>query len=159
MPENIRKDPEAMAEVIENNLRKVIIEGSPANPQYYEKMSVLLDELIRRKKAETLEYEKYLNELAALSTKVKRPETNPDYPAAINTPAKRSLFDNLGRNEALALSLDNKVLYTKKDNWRDHFQRSKAVRNAVREVLVQYGITDEDQWEIIFDLVKNQQEY
>ncbi len=79
IPGNIRENPEAMAEVIENNLRKVIIEGSPANPQYYEKMSTLLAELIKARKAETIEYERYLHELAELSAKVKRPEANPDY--------------------------------------------------------------------------------
>ncbi len=42
LPKNIKENPDAMAEAIENNLRKVIIEKSPANPVYYEKMSVLL---------------------------------------------------------------------------------------------------------------------
>jgi len=46
-----------MAETIENNLRRVIIEDSPTNPVYYEKMSVLLSELIRLRKEETLEYD------------------------------------------------------------------------------------------------------
>lgn len=43
-----------MAETIENNLRKAIIE-SPNNPMYYEKMSALLDELIKMRKEETQE--------------------------------------------------------------------------------------------------------
>ncbi len=34
--------PEAMAETIENNLRRVIIDERPTNPMYYEKMSALL---------------------------------------------------------------------------------------------------------------------
>jgi type I restriction enzyme R subunit len=47
IPESIKNNPDAMAEAIENNLRKVIIEESPTNPAYYEKMSKLLDELIK----------------------------------------------------------------------------------------------------------------
>ncbi|HED37544.1 MAG TPA: HsdR family type I site-specific deoxyribonuclease, partial [Ignavibacteria bacterium] len=47
LPSNIRKNQESMAETIENNLRKVIVEESPTNPMYYEKMSVLLNELIK----------------------------------------------------------------------------------------------------------------
>jgi type I restriction enzyme, R subunit len=159
MPETIKQDPEAMAEVIENNLRKVIIEESVANPRYYEKMSTLLDELIKRKKAETIEYEKYLKELAELSAKVKKPAQSNDYPAAIDTTTKRNLYDNIGKNESLALSLDAKILTTKKDNWRDHPQRAKAVKNGIRDVLTQYGITDENEWERIYDLVKKQREY
>ncbi|WP_348620012.1 type I restriction endonuclease subunit R [Pedobacter lusitanus] len=159
LPKSIRDNPDAMAEAIENNLRKVIIEESPANPMYYEKMSVLLDELIKLRKEATLEYEKYLNEIIALSGKVKKPNTTSDYPTSINTNAKRALFDNLGRNEAMAVKLDNKILTTKKDGWRDNIQKSKAVRNAITEVLKSYSITDDNEIHRIFDLVKNQREY
>jgi flagellar biosynthesis component FlhA len=47
LPKNIQGDKDAVAETIEHNLRKVIIEESPTNPMYFEKMSVLLDELIK----------------------------------------------------------------------------------------------------------------
>lgn len=159
LPNNIKDNPDAMAEAIENNLRKVIIEESPANPMYYEKMSVLLDELIKMRKEATLEYEKYLNEIIALSAKVKKPNTTSDYPASINTNAKRALFDNLGRHEAMAIELDNKILTTKKDGWRDNIQKSKAVKNAITEVLKSYNVTDDAEIHRIFDLVKNQREY
>jgi len=159
LPKSIRDNPDAMAEAIENNLRKVIIEESPVNPMYYEKMSVLLDELIKLRKEATLEYEKYLNEIIALSGRVKKPNTTSDYPSSINTNAKRALFDNLGRNEAMAIELDNKIMTTKKDGWRDNIQKSKAVKNAITEVLKSYEITDDNEIHRIFDLVKNQREY
>jgi len=50
LPKTIQKNKEAMAETIENNLRKAIIEKAPTNPMYYEKMSALLDELIKMRK-------------------------------------------------------------------------------------------------------------
>jgi type I restriction enzyme, R subunit len=159
LPKSIKGNPDAMAEAIENNLRKVIIEESPTNPMYYEKMSVLLDELIKMRKEATLEYEKYLNEIIALSGKVKKPNTTTDYPTSINTNAKRALFDNLGRNEEMAVELDNKILTTKKDGWRDNIQKSKAVRNAITEILNKHNITDDNEVHRIFDLVKNQREY
>jgi type I restriction enzyme R subunit len=159
LPKSIKDNPGAMAETIENNLRRIIVEESPTNPMYFEKMSVLLDELIKMRKQATLEYEKYLNEIIALSVKVKKPNTTTSYPASINTAAKRALFDNLGANEALATALDNKILTTKKDGWRDHPQKSKAVRNAVAEVLKTHGITDDSDVHRIYDLVKNQREY
>lgn len=159
IPDSIKNNPDAMAEAIENNLRKVIIEESPTNPMYYEKMSVLLDELIKMRKEATLEYEKYLNEIIALSGKVKKPNTTTDYPTTINTNAKRALFDNLGRNEALANEIDHKILTTKKDGWRDNIQKSKAVRNAITEVLKTHGIEDDNEVHRIFDLVKNQRDY
>lgn len=158
-PENIRKNKDAMAEVIENNLRKVIIEESPTNPIYYEKMSVLLNELIESRKEETAEYQDYLNRIIALSVKVTKPNTSPDYPSSLNSAAKRALFDNLSKNEALAIELDQKILSTKKDGWRDNIQKSKAVRNAIATVLKERGIIDDSEVHRIFDLVKNQRDY
>ena len=154
IPDSIKNNPDAMAEAIENNLRKVIIEESPTNPMYYEKMSVLLDELIKRRKEATLEYEKYLEEIIALSGKVKKPDTTSDYPSTINTAAKRALFDNLGRNEPLANELDLKILTTKKDGWRDNIQKSKAVRNAIKDVLKDHQIEDDNEVHRIFDWLK-----
>lgn len=159
LPKNIRGNKEAMAETIENNLRRVIIEESPTNPMYYGKMSVLLDELIKLRKEATLEYEKYLQRIIALSSKVKKPHTTSEYPASLNTNAKRALYDNLGKNEPLANELDQKILTTKKDGWRDNIQKLKAVRIAITASLKKYGITEDSEIHRIFDLVKNQREY
>ncbi len=158
LPEEIKSNHEAMAEAIENNLRKVIIEQSPTNPMYYEKMSVLLDEIIKLRNTETLNYQNYLQKIIALSTQVKKPETT-TYPSAINTNAKRALFDNLDKNEDLAVALDEKVRRTKKPGFRQHKQKSRAVRISIQEVLAKFGITDEEEIHRIFDLVKNQEEY
>jgi type I restriction enzyme R subunit len=49
LPMGIRKNQEAVAETIENNVRKLIIDEQPINPKYYEKMSELLDALIEQR--------------------------------------------------------------------------------------------------------------
>ncbi|MDZ7682650.1 MAG: hypothetical protein U5J63_13295 [Fodinibius sp.] len=72
LSENIREDEEAVAETIENNIRKVIIEEKPGNPKYFEKMSELLEELIKKRKQEAAEYARYLKKLEELARKVKR---------------------------------------------------------------------------------------
>ena len=59
----------------------------------------------------------------------------------------------------MAIELDNKIMTTKKDDWRDNIQKSKAVKNAITEVLKIYKITDENYIHRIFDIVKNQEEY
>jgi len=159
LPKQIRENPESVAETIENNLRKVIIEERPTNPMYYEKMSVLLDELIKRRKENTIEYEKYLQEIIDLSRKTVKPSTTADYPPTLSTPAERSLYDNLGRNEACAIELNAKILSTKKDGWRDHRVKLKEVRLAVAELLRNYDITDENHINSLLELIKNQREY
>ena len=50
LPDGIRKNKEAVAEAIENNVRKLIIDEQPINPKYYEKMSELLDALIEQRR-------------------------------------------------------------------------------------------------------------
>lgn len=159
LPKNIQDDKDAMAETIENNLRRVIIEESPTNPMYYEKMSVLLDELIKLRKEGTIAYEKYLNDFVALTTKVKKPNTSVEYPSSLDTAARRNLFDNTGKKEELAIALDIKILSVKKDRWRDKEIKQRPVRNAIKSILKEYGITEEAEVNRIFEIVKNQREY
>ncbi|GAB3366192.1 HsdR family type I site-specific deoxyribonuclease [Arachidicoccus ginsenosidivorans] len=159
LPENIKNNPDTMAETIENNLRKVIIEESPTNPMYYDKMSILLDELIKRRKEQSLEYEKYLQQIIELSSKVRKPSTNKQYPKTIISQAQRALYDNVGKNEELALALDICVLKTKKDGWKETPIKTKAVRIAITNVLKIYSITKETDIHRIFNIVKSQPEY
>jgi len=100
-----------------------------------------------------------LQEIIALSGRVKRPSTTSEYPFSINTNPKRALYDNLGKNEAIANELDQKILTTKKDGWRDNIQKSKAVGIAISDVLKNYGITEDTEIHRIYDLVRNQREY
>src|SRR5690606_29708021 len=105
------------------------------------------------------EYEKYLQQIIELSGKVKKPSTATEYPTTMDSPAKRALYDNLGKNESLAMELDESINYTKKDGWRDNLIKSKAVRNAIADTFKRHGKTDEADVHRIFDLVKNQREY
>ncbi|KKK72837.1 hypothetical protein LCGC14_2899880, partial [marine sediment metagenome] len=89
------KRQEAVAETIENNVRKVIIEETHANPKYYEKMSRLLDEIIAQRKTEALSYQEYLRRIIELAELVTAPQKTNEYPQSLDSPAKRALYDNL----------------------------------------------------------------
>lgn len=154
LPDNIRQDRSAVAETLDNNLRAVIIEEMPTNPIYFEKMSTLLDELIRQRKDEAISYEEYLQKIAQLCQQVTHPEGTSDYPASLDTNAKRALYDNLNQNEALALALDNEIRLIKKDNWRGSKIKQREVKNAIKK-----HISDGDEIDRIFEIVKNQAEY
>jgi type I restriction enzyme R subunit len=158
LPDNIKKNKEAMAETIENNLRKVIIEESPTNPIYYEKMSVLLDELIKLRNLEAAEYEKYLEEIVKLAVKVKKPETSNEYPSSINTQAKRALYDNLEKDEPLTIAMDSAVIYGKHDDWEGTLSKEKHLKNkVVKPVLEEYHKVEK--LDPIFEIIKQQKEY
>jgi type I restriction enzyme R subunit len=154
LPEGIRHSKEAVAETIENNVRKLIIDETPANPKYYEKMSELLDAIIRHRKIEALSYQEYLTKIVELTKQASNPLTAASYPASVNSPAKRALFDNLGKNEALAIAVDREIRLVKKDSWRGNKFKEKEVRNAIKEHVAVPILVD-----VIYDLVWNQNEY
>lgn len=56
----------ASAETVEANLREVIRKDSPFNPAYYGKLSIILQELIDKRKKEMLDYEEYILNSATL---------------------------------------------------------------------------------------------
>ena len=155
LPKGIRENQEAMAETIENNVRKIIIDEMAVNPKYFERMSELLDALIQRRRQEAIDYKEYLEKIVELTNGVVQPETKSTYPQAINTHARRALYDNLGGDENLAVGVDEAILKVKKADWRGNTFKEKEVRVAIKSVLG----GDEQRVDTIFEIVKNQRDY
>jgi len=175
LPEGIRGSPEAMAETIENNVRRLIIDEMAVNPKYYEKMSQLLDALIRQRKQEAVDYKAYLTKIVELTRKVSKPESGSIYPVSINSPARRALYDNLKgvqgldqlatwRNavrdcrdavEEVALAVDDAIRAMKKDDWRGMRAKRIEVRNAIKSVLGE----DDGLVDAIYQLAESQRDY
>ena len=166
LPEGLRKNQEAMAETIENNVRRLIIDEIAVNPKYYEKMSALLDALIAQRRQEALDYKVYLTRIVELTRKVSRSEEAVStYPSSINSGALRALYDNLegvavaetatdGR-EGQALVLDRAIRGIKKADWRGNRFKEREVRNAVKAEL-----GDNDALvDTVFKIVKAQRDY
>jgi type I restriction enzyme R subunit len=176
LPKGIRENREAMAETIENNVRKLIIDEMPVNPKYYERMSQLLDALIQTRKKEAMDYKAYLAKIIELTKKVSKPETQAAYPASINSPARRALFDNLEEEHGLAvhenrahygleapvdaraakaIAVDHAIRNIKKAGWRGNRFKEKEVRIAIKSVLG----GDENLVDTILEIVKAQRDY
>jgi type I restriction enzyme, R subunit len=157
LPEGIRSSETAMAETIENNVRRIITDERPVNPRYYDEMSALLDALIRERRQQALDYKAYLARVRALATQVVRPESaaGSRYPASMNTRARRSLYDTLDGNEDLALAVDTAVLTTKKDGWVGNYFKEREVARAIREQVADYNVDLEE----LVNVVKEQDEY
>lgn len=153
LPPGIRNNQTAVAETIENNLRKLIIEQEPTNPKYFEKISILLNELIAIRQNETLAYQEYLQKIVTLAKQIQQPSTSSQYPESLDTPAKRSLYDNLDQNEELALNIDAAVRNSQQDSWRENKMKEKLIKNAIKKY-----IKPED-LESIFEIIKQQSEY
>jgi type I restriction enzyme R subunit len=153
LPEQIKKSKSAMAETLEANMRKVIIQEMPINPVYYERMSLLLTELVKQRKEAAISYEEFLKKIEELANNLK-PDSSLNYPSSINSEAKRALYDNLEENEELSVALDKEIKYVKKDDWIGHTIKEREVRNVIKQ-----HISDGDKVDKIFEIVKNQGEY
>jgi type I restriction enzyme R subunit len=163
LPEGVREDKEAMAETIENNVRTTIVDKQDANPKYYERMSELLDALIKKRREAAISYEEYLKEIEELSRSVARPEEEAGYPSELSTVYQRALYDNLEAvddlDERLELvtKLDEVIRRDAKDDWRGHHFKEKEVKNLIMRELDARGVRELTP--DIFELVKNQSGY
>jgi type I restriction enzyme R subunit len=156
LPEQVQQSQAATAETIENNVRRLIIDEMPTNPKYYQQMSELLNELVKRRKQEDLAYKEYLAEIVALTKQVRNPEQSAYYPATVNTKAKQALFDNLGKDEPKAIALHEAVTKAREDGWRGHPQKERRIKIGIRKSLP--DLSDEELKDL-FEIVKNQHEY
>ena len=153
MPEGIRSDRGAIAETIENNVRRKIIKEHLNDPAFYDTMSALLDEIIAARNARAIEYEEYLKRIAELAKRVEAGHSG-DAPDEIDTPARRALYNNLNHDRDLALKVDEAIRQNRPDSWRGMQAREMAIKRAIYDVL-----QDGDEVERIFLIVKAQREY
>jgi type I restriction enzyme R subunit len=109
LPEGIRHSKESVAETIDNRVCKRIIYEMQANPEYYAKMSELLDAIITQRKIEALSCQEYLTKIVEMTRKTSNYLNAASYPASVNSPVKRALFDSLGKNEVLAITVDREI--------------------------------------------------
>lgn len=149
------KSKEAAAEAIENNIRKKIVEKILINPKYYEKMSAILDELIKARHEGAIAYEKLLAHYIELVKKSEGPENNPHYPESIrHSAALRAFYDNCGEDGALAIIIDKAVRDNKQADFRHNKFKERRIKQALYEVL-----KDKNEVERIYNLVVEQEEY
>ena len=169
----LKGNKEAIAESIENNVRKKIIKEHLNDPAFYDKMSTLLDEFIAARKAKAVEYEAYLLKIAELVKKVEAGQAE-DMPVQLNTPGRRALYNNLRDNSShgkentaadsgvmsadqaldLAVRLDAAVKHVRADGWRGVQARENMIKAAL------YGVLQsEAEVERIFLIIKQQKEY
>lgn len=153
LPEGIKSCQEAVAETIENNVRVKIIKEHLIDPAYFDEMSKLLAEIIKERKANAIAYEEHLKKIAELTKRVCN-VTRDDLPAVIKTNTQRALYHNLGKNEKLAVLVDEAVLSSRMADWRGNIPRENFIKAAIYKVL-----KDKAEVERIFEIIKQQHEY
>ncbi|MGH3220485.1 MAG: type I restriction endonuclease subunit R [Streptosporangiaceae bacterium] len=155
LPKGIKSDPEAVAETITNNMRKVIIDERATNPRYYDQMSQLLNALIEQRRQGALDYKQYLEQLIAQAQQLGKQESGTPYPAWADNGAKRALVDFGFPDEDIAMTVDGAVMNHKPDHWIGNRLKERRVKVALINVLPEgYDRLDE-----LFELIKARHEY
>jgi type I restriction enzyme R subunit len=149
----LKGNKDAIAETIENNVRRKIIKEHLNDPAYYDKMSALLVEIISARKTKAIAYEEYLKRIAELAKRVEAGQGE-ETPKALNTPGKRALYNNLHQNEELALRIDETVRDRRPDGWRGVQAREQVIKATLYDVL-----QDVAEVERIFLIIRAQREY
>ena len=177
LPDGLKGNKNAVAETIENNVRSKIIKEHLNDPAYYDKMSAILDEIIKFRKEQAENYEEYLKKIAELAKRVEAGQAE-DTPEQLDTPGRRAIFNNLrqvafsgnpsevgdpsplyadstkGEMLELAIRIDETVKHTRPDGWRGVQAKETVIKAAL------YGILQvEAEVERIFLIIEKQREY
>ena len=175
---DMQGNQQAIAETIENNVRSKIIKESLTDPAYFEKMSALLNEIIKLRKDRAIEYEEYLQRIADIATKVQAGKAE-DTPTKLDSPGKRAVFNNVKNSPVLqanhvaepdapygladseedpavelALKIDKAVKLARPDGWRGVQAKELVIKRALYDVL-----KDVDEVERLFLIIYAQPEY
>ncbi|MBE7372321.1 type I restriction endonuclease subunit R [Dermacoccus barathri] len=155
LPPGIVKEPEAVAETIVNNMRKVMIDEHATNPAYYDKMSALLDSIIEDRRQAAIDYKEYLASLLDAAKQLGSKESDVVYPEWVHDGAQRALVDFNFADPSHPIMVDTAVRTSKPHNWVGNPMKEKVVRRAIAQVLPGgFDLFDE-----LFELVKARDEY
>lgn len=157
LPEGIRKQPEAAAEVIINNIRKTIVDEHALNPKYYDRMSSLLDALIDQRRQEALDYADYLKKLLDFTAQVGTGEGATKYPEWASTPARRALVDFGLPEDVDPEHLHDVIQSGKSFGWSTNLMKQRELQRTLRATLPD-GFGDEN-LERLVSLLKEHDEY
>ncbi|WP_420024046.1 type I restriction enzyme subunit R domain-containing protein (plasmid) [Cereibacter azotoformans] len=144
---------ENVAEAIENNVRRLIIDETPVNPKFYERMSDLLTDLVQKRRDDAIAYAEYLQRIAELVRAVKAGH-GAEYPSAMNTPGRKALYDNLDQDETRAQAVDAVIRETAQIGWRGNKMKERMLRRRLAELL-----EDNEAVERIIEIIRTHDEY
>ncbi len=167
----------AVAESIINNVRKTIIRDQLTDPMFYDEMSKLLDDLIKRKRDDTESYEQFLKDAEALAKKLGQGRGEHGVPSALHGNKEATVLyghlpdiikSTVPPNTAeeprptfgdelasLALKLDRIIREMAPAGWKGDQAREAQVLNAIFPVMGK----DREATTKIFEIIKNQPGY
>ena len=160
LPAGIRQNKRLVAETMAPNIRRLIVDRRSVNPHYYDKMSQILEDLIKQAKDEAIEYQKYLDELVKLAKMVVERETSEKRPDEINTKGRADLYDNLGKDVKLTLMVDDAIINNAEDGWRENKMKQRRLKRGLQSILPTKMLEDQpDLLDILLNIASGHSEY
>lgn len=155
---------EAIAATIENNVRSKITKEQLTDPAFYARMSKLLDEVIKARKAQAVAYTEYLKKIAELAKQVQQ-GCDDTTPQSLDTPGRRAIYNQLeqlladnalpaGEPLDIALKIDEHVKANRPNAWRGYQPREQRIKELIYDVVQDVEIV-----ESLFTIMKAQVEY
>lgn len=160
----------SIAEGIINNVRKTIIRDQLTDPKFYERMSQLLDDLIKQSRDDAATYEEFLRKAEDLVKQLAAKQPQAGVPAPLHGRREALvLFNNLDSVAAttfvcptdpderaeLALQIDRAIRERAPAGWKGDQAREAQVQNALFPLLGR----DREATMAVFEIVKNQPGY
>jgi type I restriction enzyme, R subunit len=179
LPDGLKANKNAVAETIENNVRSKITREHLNDPNFYTRMSALLEEIIQFRKEKADKYEEYLRRIADLARQLVKGFGDGVPEPLTKSPALRALYSNLktptaapgGAHHAteagadyvvagdatlgLALKIDAAVKIVRPNAWRG----VQPKENVIKAALLPLMGNNVSEVERIFAIIKQQAEY
>ncbi len=113
-----------------------------------------------------------MKKIAELAKKVNEGKSE-ETPEVLKTPAQRALYNNLGKDENLAIQIDKAVKASKRDDWRGNLAKENEIKASIYKQLIAYQKETgkdiaheppepygmENKVEFIFKIIREQKEY
>ena len=162
----------AIAEGIINNVRKTIIRDQLTDPKFYDQMSKLLDDLIKKSRDDAADYEEFLRKAEDLVRKLASKQPQAGVPAVLHGNREAIvLFNNLTTipcesfqcpendddKAELALQIDLAIREQAPAGWQEDADgpRGAQVLNALFPLFNRDRVATKT----VFEIIKNQQGY
>ena len=154
LPSSLKNNPDAVIEIITNNTRKKIITERANNPEFYNRMSEILDEIIKDRKNKALEYEVFLKKIVHLVKDIQRGHED-HLPKELDSHGKKVLYENLNKDLKLTIKVHEAIKDNAPDGWKEgHQAKEQIVKKAIYDI-----IPDREEVERIFQIIYQQKEY
>lgn len=155
------------ADTIHNNLKRDITEKSCKNPKFYDKLSKLLDDIVKQLKEDAISYKEFLEKIEKLAQDVVSGGTKTsDYPSRLTTARQRALYDNapdsLSENvrEHFAVVMDSCITVHAQPGFETNAMKERSLKMEIRRSLeaICSSWTKEDLQntvELVFNMAKS----